>query len=93
MIFKILRSFDRGSAVFRLSGRMESEHLSELQTIIRSETCHVVLDLTEVKLVDRDSIEFLARCETDGIKLTNCPAYIREWILNERARKTLESHR
>jgi hypothetical protein len=26
---------------------------------------------------------FLARCEENGIRVENCPAYIREWILRE----------
>jgi hypothetical protein len=24
-------------------------------------------------------VQFLARCEADGVKLQNCPAYIRAW--------------
>ena len=44
---------------------------------------YVVLDLKEVKLIDREALRFLARCEENGIKVENCPAYIREWILRE----------
>ena len=40
----------------------------------------VVLNLREVKLVNRDVVSFLATCETRGITLANCPAYIGEWI-------------
>jgi hypothetical protein len=39
--------------------------------------------LKEVKLVDRDVVSFLAGCEAKGVKLVNCPAYIREWIERE----------
>jgi hypothetical protein len=39
-----------------------------------------VLNLQEVKLVNRDVVSFLATCETRGITLANCPAYIGEWI-------------
>ena len=84
MIFKIQKSSVNGLTVFTLSGRMESEHLFELQKMIAAETLQVVLDLEEVKIVDRDSIEFLERCETDGIELKNCPEYIRQWIAMER---------
>jgi len=84
MTFKIQKSSLSGLTVFKLSGRMESEHLSELEKMISSETLPVVLDLEEVKIVDRDSIEFLERCETDGIELKNCPEYIRQWIAVER---------
>jgi hypothetical protein len=38
------------------------------------------LDLKDVSWVDRDVIGFLVRCEADGVKLENCPAYIREWM-------------
>jgi len=31
-------------------------------------------------------VRFLAHCEADGVKLDNCPAYIREWIEKERNR-------
>jgi hypothetical protein len=44
----------------------------------------LVLDLRDVTLVNQDAIQFLSSCEADGIKLENCPAYIREWI--ERAK-------
>ena len=40
--------------------------------------------LKEVRLVDREAVQFLARCETEGVELDNCPAYIREWIEKER---------
>jgi hypothetical protein len=41
-----------------------------------------VLELKE--LFDRDAVRFLKVCETDGMKLENCPAYVREWIDRER---------
>jgi hypothetical protein len=43
-----------------------------------------VLDLRELTLVDRDAVRFLERCEADRMKLKNCPAYVRTWILTER---------
>ena len=46
------------------------------------------MDLKEVTLVDRKTVRFLARCESDNIKVENCPAYIREWIARERDQKT-----
>lgn len=44
----------------------------------------MVLDLEEVKLVDRDAVRFLAQVEAAGTELRNCSAFIREWILQER---------
>jgi hypothetical protein len=41
--------------------------------------------LKEVKLIDREALGFLAHCEENGIRVENCPAYIREWLLREGA--------
>jgi predicted metal-binding protein len=42
------------------------------------------LDLRDVRLADRDVVKFLRDCEADGMKLENCPAYVREWIEREK---------
>ena len=64
--------------------------MAELQKLLGSEAGDhsLVLDLNEVRLVDRDVVSFLASCEAKGITLANCPAYIREWIAREKDRKT-----
>jgi len=65
---------------------MEAEHVAELKALLKSETGaqQIVLDLKDLTLVDRAAVRFLERCEKRGIKLENCPAYIREWITRER---------
>ena len=70
---------------FSLSGRIQAEDLAELKRVMESYSKPVVLDLTGVKLVDREAITFLANLETGNATITNCPPYIREWILRERA--------
>jgi hypothetical protein len=45
----------------------------------------VAIDLKDVLLVDREAINLLAMCESNGVELRNCPAYIREWVTRERA--------
>jgi hypothetical protein len=75
----------------RLSGRIQSKHLRELQFQIETSTQKTILDLGEVRLVDRDVVQFLASCESNGIELLNCPLYVREWILMEK-KKELEAH-
>ena len=73
---------------FVLSGRMQKEDLQALQTLLKEHKKQtVVLDLEGVKLVDRDTVGFLASFETDQAKITNCPAYIREWIRRERGQQ------
>ena len=89
MTLMIEKSAQAESVVFILTGRIESLLTTELQKLIdlETESCNVVLDLKDVQLVDQDSVRFLARCEENGIKLENCPAYIREWIASEGDKK------
>jgi hypothetical protein len=77
-----------GGVIFTLSGRIEAGDLEELCRLLELETegSHVALDLKDVTLVDRDAVRFLTDCETDGITLENCPAYVREWIGREGGR-------
>jgi anti-anti-sigma regulatory factor len=72
--------------VFTLSGRMEVEHIAELEALIRSEATgrRIVLDLKDLSMVGQDAISFLERCEADGITLKNCAGYVREWITRQR---------
>lgn len=81
-MLKIRRSETDGIAIFALSGRIEEQHVSELQELLagEGEVAKAVLDLEEVRLVDREVVRFLAACEARGISLRNCPSYVREWI-------------
>jgi len=84
-MLKITRAAN-GEVVWTLSGRMDAENVIELNSLFKSEAegRRIVLDLKDLTLVDREAVRFLERCETDSIKLKNCPAYIREWITRER---------
>ena len=86
MTLRIDISDERERVIFTLTGRMQAEHVSQLQRLLPSEHPDhgLVLDLTEVKLVDRDAVRFLAQIETQGARLRNCSAFIREWISRER---------
>jgi hypothetical protein len=81
-LLKIRRSEDNGLVAYALSGRIEERDVSELQKLleVQAEPGEITLDLEEVRLVDRGAVRFLAACEVRGIKLKNCPSYIREWI-------------
>jgi hypothetical protein len=84
-VLKIQRS-SNGQVTYLLSGQIEAEHIAELEALIRSEAKgrRIVLDLKNLTVVGQDAIVFLDRCETNGITLENCPAYIREWIKGQR---------
>ena len=71
------------SITFSLSGRIQSEHVSELAALLESESRRVVLDLKEVTVVSSDAVRFLGICESQGTELRNCPAYVRRWITRE----------
>jgi anti-anti-sigma regulatory factor len=85
-MLKITRAAN-GEVVWTLSGRMDAENVIELKSLFKSEAegRRIVLDLKDLTLVDREAVRFLESCETDSIKIKNCPAYIREWITRERA--------
>jgi len=44
----------------------------------------IVLDLKDVTLVNRATVQFLARIEGRGIRIVNFPDYVRSWIAAER---------
>lgn len=86
MSFKIERLVNEGdSAVLRVSGRIDGEHVDTLRELIaREDGGGVAIDLTEVLLADREAVRLLAVSEANGVELRNCPAYIREWVSRER---------
>ena len=92
MTLKIQRSTEGEVVVYALSGRIEADHLADLQRLLQSEAGDhdIVIDLQEMKLVDRDAVLWLEGWETVGMRLENCPAYIRKWITAERASKCAE---
>ena len=68
--------------VYALSGYISAEHVPEMERMLEAESDGValVLDLGEIRLVDREAVNFLATSEANGIRLENCPAYVREGI-------------
>ena len=84
MTLKIEKHSGEYGTTLRLIGRMQAEHLEELEKEIRNAGPMIVLDLEEVDLVDVQIVRFLGACEAQGIALLNCSPYIREWIGKER---------
>ena len=69
--------------VLYISGRLATEDLEVVRVAIEGRRV-VALELAEVELVSRDAVKLLVHAEATGIELRSCPAYIREWITNER---------
>ena len=84
MTLRIERSTRQGFTVFTLSGRMEAEHVAELKELFDRDYRNIILDLRDLRLADRNAVRFLRGCEADGMKLENCPAYVREWMDREK---------
>lgn len=85
MTLRIEKSISGKAVTFALSGRLDAPGLIELQRLFDDykEGRRFILNLKDVRLVDRAAVKFLAFCESSGMLLENCPAYIRNWILNE----------
>jgi hypothetical protein len=85
-MLKIDRSTEDGAVRLALSGRIEGAGLAELERTIACETAMraaITVDLKEVRLLDREAVRFLVKCETAGIRLVGAPAYVREWVARE----------
>ena len=84
-MLRIERS-ENEEVIFTLSGQIDSDTMAELGRLIDSEAKGrgVVLNLKDLTLVDEDGVIFLTRCESNGVKLENCPPYVREWINRQR---------
>lgn len=83
MVLKIDRGSDGQRLVLHLSGRLQSEHVEQLKAQMEG-TRRVVLDLADVRLIDREVVCFLGICEANGTELRHCSPYIRDWILKEK---------
>jgi anti-anti-sigma regulatory factor len=86
MTFRIETAARGKFTVLILSGRIETQAITELKRLFELHTNHTnfVLDLRDVSAVDRDAMSFFARCEADGMALENCTQYIRAWMEREK---------
>jgi predicted metal-binding protein len=83
MTLRIEISARDGFTVFALSGRINTEEVVELKELFDTDYRAIILDLRDLRLADRDAVKFLRGCESHGMKLENCPAYVREWMDRE----------
>ena len=77
---------ERVKGWIRLSGELRVGDLDQVKTEIERCESPIVLDLEELDLVDLEGVRFLNACESAGISILHCSAYIREWMLQERRR-------
>ena len=84
-MLKIETESDGHTMSLRLSGRIQSADIGNITAQMGDDSVRILLDLSEVTLVDVEAVRFLSNCEHEGIVLVHCPLYVREWILRERA--------
>ena len=82
MAFRIHTTVNEESVTFAVSGRLDVDGITELKRLLEEypEGHRLVLDLKDVRLVDRLAIRSLAAFEGNGVRLVNCPAFVRDWI-------------
>jgi len=83
MACRIDRLSTEQGPVLYISGRLATEDLEVVRMALDGRRV-IAIELAEVELVSRDAVKLLAQAEAQGIELRSCPAYIREWITNER---------
>ena len=77
---------ERVKGRIRLIGEFRVGQLDEVKTEIERCESPIVLDLEELDLIDLEGVRFLNSCESAGVSILHCSAYIREWMLQERGR-------
>jgi anti-anti-sigma regulatory factor len=83
MTLRIQKRSEGRKTVLRLSSRLRASDRAALSEEIETSTETIALDLEEVALVDTEIVQFLARCETEGVELLQCSPFIRDWISRE----------
>jgi hypothetical protein len=79
--------------LLKVSGDLRPDDLAELQRVMTetNKSAEILtIDLCSVTLACREAVEFLGSCEAAGVTLSNCPAYLREWITSEMASRERE---
>ena len=90
-MFKIEKLAEGNTTVLRLVGRINAEHLDELNKLIGNAEPRVVkLDLSEVTLVDVEVVRFFGDQDQQGVELGKCSPYIREWIQREQTANSVQ---
>ena len=87
-MLRIEKESDGHTTILRLVGRIQSVNIGNIRAQMDDENARILMDLGKVTLVNVEAVRFLSNCEDEGVVLLDCPPYIREWILRERAEGT-----
>lgn len=73
----------RTSLTVALAGSLEAEYLPELEELARRaarDGRRLSLDLTQVRMVDRDAVAYFATGPGRRARLTGCPTWLHKWL-------------
>jgi ABC-type transporter Mla MlaB component len=86
MFTATVSSTQTDSITLAIAGKVSEDALPQIALLIgrgKQEHEQVVLDLSEVTLLDPAAARFLSEQFRGGVRLVNCPVYIRRWITRE----------
>ena len=86
MFTATVSSAQSDSLTLAIAGNVSQDALPEITQLIdqgRRDHEKVILDLSEVTLLDPAAAQFFADQFRGGVRLVNCPVYIRRWIVRE----------
>ena len=83
-MLKIEKLANGETTLLKLAGRISGQDLEELRNLVAEGQPVINFDLSEVTLVDLETIRFLGHQELRGVRLVNCSRFVREWIERER---------
>ncbi len=86
MFTATVSSTQSDSLTLAIAGKVSQEALPEIALLIdhgRRDHEKVLLDLSEVTLLDPAAAQFFADLFQGGVRLVNCPGYLRRWIVRD----------
>ena len=81
--YKITSQPSEQSVTISLNGKFSEDALPALDESIaaaRVVNREVVMDLSEVTLVDRKAVQYLVNQTSHNVRIVNCPVYLRKWL-------------
>lgn len=85
-MFRIEVAPTAGGVRLLLSGTLDRASLPEMERLAAEHASgggSVVVDLSKVRLVDREAVHFFSKGAGRCVRIVGCPAYLREWLRSE----------
>jgi anti-anti-sigma regulatory factor len=81
--YKITTQPSEQCVTILLDGKFSEDSLTALDesiTAARGANRTVVMDLSEVTLIDRKAVQYLVDQTSQDVRIVNCPVYLRRWL-------------